>query len=133
MNLPRAASYDSLETPGVVTYDGSWDLRTVVGRGGSLSFVFVDHSIGKILNFAVGGESAATRIDSNIDCLSTTGGGGWFHWLDGRGVVSHTESFKVAQFCLYRHTTATTQGRVVGEKLCCNTSFRFGQLSAFPF
>ena len=35
MNLPRPAStYDTLETPGVVTYDGSWDLRTVVGRGG---------------------------------------------------------------------------------------------------
>ena len=41
MNLPRAAaSYDSLETPGVVTYDGSWDLRTVVGRGGFLFFCF---------------------------------------------------------------------------------------------
>ena len=38
MNLPRAATYDSFETPGVVTYDGSWDLRTVVGRGGCLSF-----------------------------------------------------------------------------------------------
>ena len=38
MNLPRAANYDSFETPGVVTYDGSWDLRTVVGRGGCLSF-----------------------------------------------------------------------------------------------
>ena len=41
MNLPRAAaSYDSLETPGVVTYDGSWDLRTVVGRGGFPFFCF---------------------------------------------------------------------------------------------
>ena len=41
MNLPRAAaSYDSLETPGVVTYDGSWDLRTVVGRGGFPLFCF---------------------------------------------------------------------------------------------
>ena len=38
MNLPRAATYDSFENPGVVTYDGSWDLRTVVGRGGCLSF-----------------------------------------------------------------------------------------------
>ena len=38
MTLPRAATYDSFETPGVVTYDGSWDLRTVVGRGGCLSF-----------------------------------------------------------------------------------------------
>ena len=38
MNLPRADTYDSFETPGVVTYDGSWDLRTVVGRGGCLSF-----------------------------------------------------------------------------------------------
>ena len=34
MNLPRAVNYDTRETAGVVTYDGSWDLRTVVGRGG---------------------------------------------------------------------------------------------------
>ena len=46
MNLPRAAStYETLESPGVVTYDGSWDLRTVVGRGG---FCF-PLSIGEIL------------------------------------------------------------------------------------
>ena len=39
VQLPRAAStFDTLERPGVVTYDGSWDLRTVVGRGGSFSF-----------------------------------------------------------------------------------------------
>ena len=65
---------------------------------GSLCFVFLDLSIGEILNFAVGGDSA-TRIDSNIDCLST-GGVGSVGWVAG-GVVSHTESFKVAQFCLY--------------------------------
>ena len=51
MNLPRAAStYDSLETPGVVTYDGSWDLRTVVGRGGFCFFLILQS--GKY--FAVG-------------------------------------------------------------------------------
>ena len=66
---------------------------------GSLSFVFLDLSIGEILNFAVGGDSA-TRIDSNIDCLSSgTRGLVPFGWTGG--VVSHTESFKVAQFCLY--------------------------------
>ena len=48
MNLPRAAaSYDSLETPGVVTYDGSWDLRTVVGRGGFPFFCLLIFQLGK--------------------------------------------------------------------------------------
>ena len=46
-------------------------------------------------------------------------------------MVSHTESFKVAQFCLYhqtmppdyRHTT-TQRREVVGEQVASFTSFR---------
>ena len=94
---------------------------------------FVDFALSEKYQSLRWGDSAA-RIDESIDCLST--GGGWFHWLVGRGVVSHTESFKVAQFCLYHHTmppdyrhTTTQRREVVGEQVASFTSFRL--LSTF--
>ena len=94
---------------------------------GSLSFVFLDLSIGEILNFAVGGDSA-TRIDSNIDCLST-GSRGLVPLVGREGWLVIRSLSKLLSFVYTPgHTTGTTQGRVVGEQLSSNTSFRFGQL-----
>ena len=59
--------------------------------------------------------------------------GGWLVPLAGQeGWLVIRSLSKLLSFVYTpRHTTGTTQGRVVEEQLSCNTSFRFGQLSAF--
>ena len=60
--------------------------------------------------------------------------GGWLVPLAGQeGWLVIRSLSKLLSFVYTpRHTTGTTQGRVLGgEQLSCNTSFRFGQLSAF--
>ena len=56
--------------------------------------------------------------------------GGWLVPLVGReGWLVIRSLSKLLSFVYTTgHTTGTTQGRVVGEQLSSNTSFRFGQL-----
>ena len=55
--------------------------------------------------------------------------GGWFHLVGREGWLVIRSLSKLLSFVYTPgHTTGTTQGRVVGEQLSSNTSFRFGQL-----